>query len=268
MTTSYIHGYSSRESERLQDQSMILETLLHRGTNYQKDEVVLEAGCGIGAQTKILTRRNPETKFVSADISDQSLQQAKMMIQDQNISNVKIQKENILELSFADETFDHIFVCFVLEHLEKPDMALLGLKRVLKRNGSITVIEGDHGSCFWSPETRDSIVAWRALIEAQADLSHDSLIGRKLHPLLKKAGFRIEDVSPRFVYADYSNPILLDGVVNKIIVPMVQSSKEQILNSSIVDNNIWEKGLRELSDVGTNPDGTFFYTWFKALVYK
>ena len=120
----YVHGYSSRESERLQDQSLILEDLLHRGTAYQKNEIVLEAGCGIGAQTRILARRNPDSEFVSVDISDQSLQQAKMMIQDEDISNVTIQKENILELSFSDETFDHIFVCFVLEHLKKDSEAM------------------------------------------------------------------------------------------------------------------------------------------------
>jgi len=265
---SYVHGYSSRESERLQDQSMILENLLHDGTSYKDSEIVLEAGCGIGAQTRILSKRNPQTNFISIDISDHSLQQVKMMIENESISNVTIQKENIMELTFDDESFDHIFVCFVLEHLRDPDSALLELKRVLKPNGSITVIEGDHGSCFWTPETIDALTAWKALIKAQADLGHDSLIGRRLYPLLKNVGFKIEDVSPRFVYADYSDPILLDGVVNKIIVPMVQSSKDQILGNSIVDNNIWEIGLKELSNVGGMPEGTFFYTWFKALAYK
>lgn len=247
---------------------MILENLLHQGTNYKKTEVVLEAGCGIGAQTKILAERNSETYFTSIDISEDSLHQAKMLINKGNISNVTFQKENIMALSFANESFDHIFVCFVLEHLREPDRALLELKRVLKPDGSITVIEGDHGSCFWTPESKDSLIAWNSLIEAQADLGHDSLIGRRLYPLLKEAGFKIEDISPRYVYADYSNPILLDGVVNRIIVPMVQSSGDQILKSSIIDKKVWDKGLRELSEVGTNPDGTFFYTWFKGLAHK
>ena len=70
---SYVHGYSPRESERLQDQSMILEDLLHQGTEYHQDELILEAGCGIGAQTRILAKRHPLTSFVSTDISDESL---------------------------------------------------------------------------------------------------------------------------------------------------------------------------------------------------
>jgi len=265
---NYVHGYSSRESERLNDQSIILETLLHKGTNYQKNEIVLESGCGIGAQTKILAKRNPESKFFSVDIANQSLDQAKIMLQNEGISNVTIQKESVMELTFEDETFDHIFVCFVLEHLDEPVKALLELKRVLKQKGSITLIEGDHGSCFWSPETKESREAWQALIKAQSDLGHDSLIGRRLYPLLKEADFKIEDVSPRYVYADYLNPDLLNGVVNKIIVPMVKSSEQQILNDLILDEATWKKGIKELSNVGIDTTGTFFYTWFKALAYK
>ena len=264
----YVHGYSAREAERLQDQSIILEDLLHQGTEYQQGELVLEAGCGIGAQTKILAKRNPETNFLSIDISADSLHQASMMIEEEDISNVDLQRENIIDMSFPDNTFDHIFVCFVLEHLNEPEKALNELKRVLKIGGSLTVIEGDHGSCFWTPEKEKSLEAWKALIKAQAELGHDSLIGRRLYPLLHNADFRIRDVSPRHVYADYSNPILLDGVVNKIIVPMVQSSENQILENFIIERKIWEKGIKELSEVGKDPDGTFFYTWFKAMAYK
>jgi len=168
-----------------------------------------------------------------------------------------------------DRTFYYvIFVCFVFEHLEEPDRTLLELKRVLKPGGSLTVIEGDHGSCFWFPQSRDSLEVWKALIQAQKNIGHDPLIGRRLYPLLKQADFNIEEISPRYVYADYLNPDLLDGVVNNIIVPMVQSAKDQILSNSILSDTCWHKGIKELSDVGVDPFGTFFYTWFKALVYK
>ena len=264
----YVHGYSLRESERLQDQSRILEDLLHSGTVYNKSELVLEAGCGVGAQTIILARRNPHANFISVDISKESLKQAEKMLEQEKYSNVILQQENIMNLSFETDTFDHIFVCFVLEHLLKPEEALLELKRVLKPSGSLTLIEGDHGSCFWTPESKDSLAAWRALIEAQASLGHDSLIGRQLHPLLANTNFKIEDVSPRFVYADWSDPVLLDGVVNRIIVPMVHASENQILETKILDKEIWRNGLAELSEVGKIPQGTFFYTWFKGVAYK
>ncbi len=265
---SYVHGYSPRESERLQDQSIILENLLHDGTTYAQDSVVLEAGCGVGAQTRILAQRNPGAKFTSIDISEKSLLHAREVIKNEKISNVKFRQENLLKMSFSDETFDHIFVCFVLEHIPQPLIALEELKRVLKIGGSLTIIEGDHGSCFWNPETKESLAAWNALIKAQENLDHDPLIGRKLYPLLKKSEYKIKYSSPRWVYADYSNPVLLDGVVNQIIAPMVESAKEQVLTDAILEENIWKKGINDLKQVGLNAESTFFYTWFKALAYK
>ena len=47
-------------------------------------------------------------------------------------SNVDFQQADIFNLPFEDETFDHIFVCFVLEHLQDPIFALESLRRVLR----------------------------------------------------------------------------------------------------------------------------------------
>jgi 2-polyprenyl-3-methyl-5-hydroxy-6-metoxy-1,4-benzoquinol methylase len=265
VNSSYVHGYSPREAERLEDQSGILENLLHRDTRYPAGSHVLEAGCGIGAQTRILARNSPDAQFTSIDISQESLEQARIRIQTEKIANVTLKKENILSLSFPDSLFDHIFVCFVLEHLSKPMTALSELKRVLKPGGTITVIEGDHGSCFWHPETAESLQVWLALIIAQQQLGHDPLIGRRLYPLLCQAGFRVKEIGPRYVYADASKPALLDGMVNKIIVPMVASSQEQIVRFKVIDDNIWQKGIQDLKASGNPPNGTFFYSWFKAL---
>jgi methylase of polypeptide subunit release factors len=64
----YVHGYSSRESERLADQAETLTELLHHDTHYPAGCRVLEAGCGIGAQTVILARNSPEAQITSVDI--------------------------------------------------------------------------------------------------------------------------------------------------------------------------------------------------------
>ncbi len=61
------------------------------------------------------------------------------------ITNVEFRQADVYELPFADELFDHVFVCFLLEHVTKPDQVLKELKQVLKTDGTITVVEGDHG---------------------------------------------------------------------------------------------------------------------------
>ena len=75
------------------------------------------------------------------------------MAADKGFSNVVFQQEDINELPFQPESFDHVFVCFVLEHLSDPGLVLQKLTGLLKTGGTLTLIEGDHGSGFWTPET-------------------------------------------------------------------------------------------------------------------
>jgi len=130
------------------------------------------------------------------------------------------------------------------------------------------VIEGDHGSCFWYPQTEASLKVWQCLIKSQARLGHNGLIGRELYPLLQTSGYQVEDVSPCWVYADANFPEFLDGVVNKIIVPMVETAKSQSLELTLIDELSWQKGVSDLRESGNPPQGTFFYTWFKALAVR
>ena len=128
----YVHGYSEYEANRLNDQADSLAELLHYDSIWNKGSIILEAGCGIGAQTKIIAPKNRNSKFVSIDISSESLNQARNIADSNRIDNVVFQQADIFELPFGDEYFDHIFISFVLEHIQNPIQALSKLKRVLK----------------------------------------------------------------------------------------------------------------------------------------
>ncbi len=62
MRKEYVHGYGSIENIRLQDQASTLVELLHSDTAYLPGSKVLEAGCGVGAQTITLARNK---RFIS-----------------------------------------------------------------------------------------------------------------------------------------------------------------------------------------------------------
>jgi len=266
--TKYVHGYSPRETQRLQEQSVILEDLLHADTYYRRGEKVLEAGCGVGGQTVILARRSPHAEFTCVDICADSLKKASTHAAAAGILNAQFRQSDILQLPFADQSFDHVFVCFVLEHLDDPPGALAELKRVLVPGGSITVIEGDHGSCFWHPQTPDSRKVWECMIRTQQSLGHDPLIGRRLYTILKEANLDIQYVIPKWVYTDFGTPELTDGAINKIIVPMTQTAREQSLAMNLANTVTWEQGINDLERVAFDPAGTFFYTWFKGVGTK
>ena len=186
----YVHGYSDREHERLLDQANTLAQLLHHDTFYPAESNVLEAGCGTGAQTIILAQKSPDAHFMSIDISPVSIETAQASIEKRGLTNVTFRVADIFNLPFGSNSFDHIFVCFVLEHLQHPLEALEQLKVVLKPGGTITVIEGDHGSAYFYPESRFARHAIDCLVQVQAGMGGNALIGRQLYPLIKRAGFR------------------------------------------------------------------------------
>ncbi len=155
-------------------------------------------------------------------------------------------------------------MCFVLEHLRDPVAALSGLKAVLKPGGSIIVIEGDHGSTYFHPDNEYARRAVQCLVDIQASMGGDALIGRRLYPLLAEAGFKDVRVSPRMVYVDASKPQLVDGFTIKTFTAMVEGVRGQAIARNLIDADSWEKGIRGLYRT-TEPDGVFCYTFFKAV---
>jgi SAM-dependent methyltransferase len=260
----YVHGYSGRERERLGDQANTLADLLHSDTAYPSGSVILEVACGVGAQTVTLARRSPEATIVAMDISDESLAAAQESVRSSGCRNVMFQQADVYSMPFAPDTFDHVFVCFVLEHLSRPREALAHLSRVLKPGGTITVIEGDHGSTYFHPESPYARQAIHCLVELQARAGGDSLIGRTLYPLLLESGFRHVTVSPRMVYVDGSRPQLVEGFTRNTFTAMVEGVRERALAAGLIDEETWEKGIRDLYRTAET-DGTFCYAFFKAV---
>ena len=263
----YVHGYSPRESERLADQAETLTTLLHNDTRYPAGSRVLEAGCGIGAQTVILAKNSPGALITSVDISEDSLKRAGEKIRQEGITNVTFRQGDIFQLPFAPGSFDHIFVCFVLEHLAEPGRALEQLRPLLKEGGSITVIEGDHGSTFFHPENEDARRAVQCLIQLQQQMGGNALIGRELFPLLSGAGYQDVHVSPRMVYVDASRFALVEGFTKLTFTAMVEGIGPEVAKQGLMNADEWNRGIAALYRTA-EPDGVFCYTFFKATARK
>ena len=263
----YVHGYSGREAKRLSDQASTLSDLLHHDICFPPGSRVLEAGCGTGCQTCIITSHSPDTEIISVDISKTSLATAQAKLRNLGRPGHQFIMGDLTRLPFRENTFDHIFVCFVLEHLPNPGKALRVLRDLLKPGGSITVIEGDHGSCYFHPETGMALAAWHCLIDVQAIIGGNSLIGRQLYPLLSSSGYLDINISPRMVYSDHSNPDFEEGFVRKTIIPMVEGVRDRAVREGMITPHDFDKGLADLHRTAS-PEGSFCYTFFKGTAKK
>jgi ubiquinone/menaquinone biosynthesis C-methylase UbiE len=261
--SGYIHGYSERETVRLKDQAETLAGLLHHDTTFPPGSLVLEAGCGTGAQTVFIAGQSPGARITAIDISEDSLVHAQARLLQAGITNVEFRQEDVFSLPFEKGSFDHVFVCFVLEHLAKPVDALVNLRQFIKPGGTVTVIEGDHGSAYFYPDSEAAKKAIACQIELQARSGGNALIGRELYPLLQRAGFENVRVSPRMVYVDAGKPELVEGFTKNTFTAMIEGVRDKALRAGMIDQDIFDKGVRDLYRTA-EPDGVFCYTFFKA----
>jgi SAM-dependent methyltransferase len=261
---AYVHGYDARANERLHDQATTLVELLHADTAYPAGSRVLEAGCGVGAQTVTLAQRSPDARLTSIDLAESSVAEAGRRVQEAGLSNVELRQADIFSLPFDAESFDHVFVCFVLEHLSRPVEALTILRGLVVPGGTITVIEGDHGSTYFHPDSAAAHAAIQCQVELQRGAGGDSEIGRQVYPLLVDAGFDGVRVSPRMVYVDSSRPQLVDGFTRKTFTAMIEGVREDAIAAGLIDPERFDAGVRDLHRT-TEADGVFCYTFFKGV---
>ncbi|MER7767288.1 methyltransferase domain-containing protein [Kitasatospora sp. NPDC096140] len=263
--TTYVHGYSDTEARRLGDQADTLAELLHAGTAYPAGSRVLEAGCGVGAQTVHLLAAGPGMLLTAMDLSADSLAQARARVAAQAPdADVSWHHGDLHRMPFPDGAFDHVFLCFVLEHLPDPAAGLAALRRVLRPGGTITVIEGDHGSAFFHPQSPAAGRTIDHLVRLQAAAGGDGLLGRRLHPLLTAAGFTDVTVRPRTVYADGGRPELAEAFTLRTFVAMVEAVRAEALAAGLTTAEDFDRGIADLRRAA-EPGGTFHYTFFKAV---
>src|ERR1700730_1404680 len=264
MTEIYVPGYHPRENERLRDQAGTLVDLLHSDTAYPAGSSVLEVGCGVGAQTVTLAQRSPGARFTSVDLSAESIVAAKRKADSAGLTNVEFRQADIFALPFSTESFDHVFVCFVLEHLSQPVEALAILKSLLSPAGNITVIEGDHGSAYFYPDSPAAHAAIQSQIELQRKIGGNALVGRQLYPMMIEAGFGGVRVSPRMVYVDSSRPDLVDGFTRRTFTAMIEGVREPAIAAGLIEAESFDAGVQGLHRT-TEADGVFCYTFFKGV---
>ena len=264
MNNQYVHGYDPREGQRLQDQAQTLVDLLHGATHYAAGSRVLEAGCGVGAQTVTLAHNSPDARITAIDISATSVAQAAEAVRAAGFTTVEFEQGDLFDLRFEPHSFDHVFVCFVLEHLRAPVAALRTLKQLIKPGGSMTVIEGDHGSAYFHPDSQDAHDAIACQVKLQALAGGNARVGRELYPLLVEAGFNDCHVSPRMVYVDASRSALVEGFTKNTFTAMIEGVRENALQNGLIDAATFDNGIRALYRTA-EADGVFCYTFFKAV---
>lgn len=100
---------------------------------------VLDIGCGVGT-TAIRIARETGASVVAADVSPLMLERATRNVAKAGVDGVVVEHANILDLPYADGSFDHVLAEAVTMFVDRP-RAAAELARVCKPGGRVLATE-------------------------------------------------------------------------------------------------------------------------------
>jgi SAM-dependent methyltransferase len=150
---------------------------------------LIDCGCGPGSITVDLAQAVTPGEAIGIDLREAALTQGRTLARDRGLSNVTFQVANVYQLPFSDASCDAAFACAVLQHLAAPLEALKEVRRVLKPEGVIGIVDGSAPITFRYP-TNPVLEAWDTLrvLEREYNTGRPSP-ALQLRALLREAGF-------------------------------------------------------------------------------
>lgn len=258
----YVHGYAPEEQARLLSQSLFHESRVYARIDFSKSTRVLEIGCGVGAQLKILAARYPKLVLTGVDHSPAQLSRARdVLASEMTAGRVELALAEGGRLPFADDSFDGIFLCWVLEHVTDPAAVLTEARRLLRPGGVLFATEVFNVSLFVRPLSPAITGWWQKLSDLQIRLGGDPYIGPQLGMLLQRAGFGAVDIWPV--------PLELDGRVTDPATraahvtywrELFLSAKEGMMAAQLVTDDDWRQVELEFQSLEHDLSALFYIT--------
>lgn len=213
---------------------IILEAL-----RLQEGQVVLDAGCGTGADVVEIARRvGPHGRVVGVDVSETMVAEARRRTEGTGLP-VEFEVGDAQALRFADGTFDACRTERMLMHVPDEQRALAELVRVAKPGGRVAVFDVDHDTCVIDSPYRDLT---RTIVRSFCDGLRHGWIGRQLPRLFRAHGLADVTVTVHSVVGDYEMlALLLGGHV-------AQVQRDGLLNPDEVKR--WWEDLRQAHQAG------------------
>jgi ubiquinone/menaquinone biosynthesis C-methylase UbiE len=145
----------------------------------QKDNIILDAGCGIGLYSLTLAKKGYKVHGIDAD--KEKINSAKKLAHSLNMDTdiVSFDTADLCQLPIKSKTYDRISCSEVIEHIKDDDMAVSELARVLKKGGILVL-------------SVPSVIPIAKKMEDQFDHARPGYTKDQLISLLERNGFKVE----------------------------------------------------------------------------
>ncbi len=148
--------------------------------NIKEDSnVILDVGCGEGITLEKLLKTYPDKDIRGIDINRENIEICRTY-------DLPVSEGDILDLDITDESIDCCILSEVIEHIKDYDLALIEIKRILRKGGKLIIVFPN-----------DFVFKFARLVtfkfkEAFYDAGHlQQLAPESMREFLKRLGFEI-----------------------------------------------------------------------------
>ena len=106
--------------------------------NVAPEDLVLDLGIGTGVSLNFYP--SDRGRIVGVDLSAGMLREARKKIRERGLLTANVFQANALQLPFADDTFDHVFISHVITVVSDPYVLVREAQRVCKPGARIVIV--------------------------------------------------------------------------------------------------------------------------------
>ena len=246
-------------------QAEFLSFKVFEGVDFPPGTVLLEPGCGVGAQTRILLRKFPQIKVIAFDRSENAIEAAKADFPNELKDRVEFHCTDIFNFHPAVQA-DGIFICWMLEHVPRPIEIMKHLLQFIKPGGFFMATEVQNNTLQVFPRSNELDIYWDAYNRLQIDLQGDPFVGVKVASYLERAlpgKFSSIDVWPGNFLVDLRDPVMLKNMCHYWL-NLMESARDAIEEKAYCDRTIFAKLEKHFEELPYRADGLFSYTFFRT----
>jgi ubiquinone/menaquinone biosynthesis C-methylase UbiE len=260
--SAYLHGYSRTEFERLQHQANFLADSVYGNLSIPQAGRLIEMGCGVGAQTRILLDRYPDLHITAIDRTPEQIEFAREIIPNSYNERVDFVCADLTDY-FSNSPADAAFCCWMLEHVADPLTILKQIRKSLRPSASIHVTEVQNNSLQVYPKCEALENYWNAYNRMQMDMQGDPFVGVKLRSNLHLAGFTEISVRSQLMLFDQSDVNALDETCN-YWWRLMDSAGNELEEKGYINAETRRSTRMHLLGLKNHENAVFSYTFIQA----
>jgi len=208
----------------------------------QPGQRVLDVGSGPGFLSNAIFNRVGQTGSVCGiDISKPLLDIANSQIKDR--IGVEFLLGDATKLPFSSEDFDTVVSTQVLEYVSEVDVALDEFHRVVRKGGTVVLLDTDWDSIVWHSSDRTRM---NRILKAWEEHATDPFLPRTLAKRLIRAGLHVQSQKIIPIYNAEFNQNTYSNRLIDLIIPFVVNTGD----ITRVEAETWAQDLRERGQKG------------------